>query len=327
MTARMILIVTVVTIALSHSMSHTIGHAEDNVDRVNTISYDEERGVIVGSSNGVKVGEQETIRLGYVKELALAPNTDAAWISSDNGLLQIDLETGALNWVVPNVPASSLAVDAEGGLWVGTNGWGILHVSPDKEASDDEQQTCGTDYACDWFTMSNGIPSNNIISTFTSKDGSIWSGTPEGAAVYNGTAWNPVEDLKGRWVYTFAEVEQQVFAGTDDGVFVKTTDANKWQQLKETKGQIISTMLPVDENFYAVTIDGSLVRYEPSATFSWTVPVNWNFPNISGEASDKRVTSMVSPGIEEQYVVLGYSDGTIKAFDKPGWETILRMIP
>jgi ligand-binding sensor domain-containing protein/two-component sensor histidine kinase len=99
--------------------------------------------------------------------------TRKLWAGAQNGLFVWDGNTWK-PFAIPNL-SSSLAVhaivqDAEGNLWIGTEGAGLQ---------------CLREGRCETFNRTNGLPSNNISSLFLDRDAVLWIGTSGGLARYS----------------------------------------------------------------------------------------------------------------------------------------------
>ena len=104
---------------------------------------------------------------------------------------------------------TAMTPDAQGGMWIGTQGQGMLHVH-----EDGQQQ---------WETQATGLPSNAILSLMVDDEGALWVGTNgHGAARWDGRAWHPytAEDgLASNFVSAmFQDGDGVLWFGTPAGV-------------------------------------------------------------------------------------------------------------
>lgn len=64
----------------------------------------------------------------------------------------------------------------EDGIWVGTNGYGVIHINPEKEA-------------VTRYTTADGLPDNTIHSIEPCGKHCVWVGTENGIAQWDGATW------------------------------------------------------------------------------------------------------------------------------------------
>jgi signal transduction histidine kinase/ligand-binding sensor domain-containing protein/CheY-like chemotaxis protein len=104
---------------------------------------------------------------------AVAEGPDGTiWLGSDNGLLAIAKEGGkyvAKQAGLGKHQVTTLTVDRQGLLWVGTNGSGLFRMPGEKK---EEPRL--------HFTPGNGLASDLISVLYTAADGSVWVGTRSG---------------------------------------------------------------------------------------------------------------------------------------------------
>jgi ligand-binding sensor domain-containing protein/signal transduction histidine kinase len=108
------------------------------------------------------------------------------WVGAQNGLAVWD-GSGWKPHPIPNLslshPVHAIVQDAEGNLWIGTEGAGVQ---------------CLRQGGCDAFNRTNGLPSNNISSLYLDHDAVLWIGTSGGLARYSGgklTAYSKNEGM------------------------------------------------------------------------------------------------------------------------------------
>ena len=279
------------------------------------LEYSPDYGVIIGTQSGV-VFDGTTVPLGYVNDIAIRDRV--AWISSDTGLVGIDLvsseEVPLLSEMFfGSIPTSDVSFDEDGGLWVGTVASGVVHI---------EAGCVRLEEICtrQWYDLQEGVPSNNILSILASNDGSVWAGTPSGLGLYREGQWDEVPAFSEKWVYDIQEYSNgsaqgghgTLFAGTSRGVFY-TTDKNEWTVLDETMGKVIPAMLKIDGDLIVATED-ELIRY-PEGNLENPMFVRKSVgPEWIGS-----VKSMIAPSLENNYVMLGFEDGGKLELKKHEW--------
>ncbi|TWB34752.1 diguanylate cyclase (GGDEF)-like protein [Nitrospirillum viridazoti] len=104
------------------------------------------------------------------------------WVGTRNGLNHIDIATGAVERIppapgdpqgLPDPYVSSLLVDRQGRLWVGTFGGGLaLMTGRDADGRPRFRH----------FGLAQGMPHANVCSLAMDGDGVIWAGTDDGLA-------------------------------------------------------------------------------------------------------------------------------------------------
>jgi PAS domain S-box-containing protein len=126
----------------------------------------------------------------------------------DGKLKDYPLPFGALplnNW-------ASLLRDRDGGLWIGTQDAGLLHVHQGR---------------MDVFAQPDGLSSNNVQSLFEDREGSIWIATTNGADRFREYAIPTITVKQGLSssfvVCILAAKDGSVWLGTSDGL-------NRWKE-------------------------------------------------------------------------------------------------
>jgi len=106
------------------------------------------------------------------------------WAGAQNGVRF----WGGSNWNSVAIPGSTgLAVraiidDAEGNLWIGTEGGGLKRLREGR---------------WDSFTRTNGLPSNNVSSLYLDHEGILWVGTTGGLARFSQHRWTAYSKSEG----------------------------------------------------------------------------------------------------------------------------------
>ena len=113
------------------------------------------------------------------------------WISADGGVFRV--RGSALEAVVTDVKCRALLADRDGGLWIGTNGDGLVHIQ---------------DRAVHMFTTADGLRSDVVMAALTMRSGKLWVGTNcGGIAWFDGERFHPLSDKDHRadCAYSLAE--------------------------------------------------------------------------------------------------------------------------
>jgi len=124
--------------------------------------------------------------------------------------------------------AGRLLRDRDGGLWIGTNGRGLLHVHQGRT---------------DLFTRSDGLSGDLAFSVFEDREGDIWVATSDGLDRFRDFAI-PTISVKQGLSNAFVE---SVLAARDGSLWVGTLDGlNRWNHWRITIYRKRSSRLPDD---------------------------------------------------------------------------------
>jgi signal transduction histidine kinase/ligand-binding sensor domain-containing protein len=108
-------------------------------------------------------------------------------------------------WADSDIQSNKLLRDRDGGLWIGTEGQGLIHVK---------------DGLADTFKRSEGLSGNIACSLFEDREGNIWFGSNKGVDRFRKL---PVTSLTSRQGLPH-ESTRSVVATTDGSVWVATGD-------------------------------------------------------------------------------------------------------
>jgi ligand-binding sensor domain-containing protein len=127
------------------------------------------------------------------------------WIATSKGILCLGPDLQALN--LPDIGASltSLMVDQNGLLWVGTNGSGIARYRNGK---------------FEFFRRDRGLAADRVLSLAETPDGCIWIGTADGLTQLSNVKFPTFTDTDG--LVTAGSLS--VAASPDGGLWVATPD-------------------------------------------------------------------------------------------------------
>jgi len=118
-------------------------------------------------------------------------NNGNYWISVDGGVFRV--RGDALEAVATDVKCRILFADRDGGLWIGANGDGLIHIQ---------------DRAVHMFTTDDGLRSNVVMAALTTRSGRLWVATNCGGIAWlDGERFHPLPDRDHRadCAYSLAE--------------------------------------------------------------------------------------------------------------------------
>ena len=114
------------------------------------------------------------------------------WVATNRGLHKMDFKTNELS-IVNRMHCTSLAINKDGELWIGTNDSGIYKYSDDMFIN--------------YNDANSDLPCNNISSMKYDLNGNLWLSTSCGLVKFNGTRWNTYEiidvDIYGKDISNF----------------------------------------------------------------------------------------------------------------------------
>ncbi len=135
---------------------------------------------------GHSVDFSKALPLAPVNQVGLFPDqAGRVWVPTQNGVACFQDGGSYLlddSWGLPGSWASSVLVDREGNLWVGSEGVHRVLGRLRWSAS----------------TRRQGLPNDTIWSIARTKDGRVWVGTQGGLAVEDLTGWRSLPELKGQ---------------------------------------------------------------------------------------------------------------------------------
>ena len=170
------------------------------------------------------------------------------------------------------------------------------------------------------FSQSDGLPDSEIASILHASDGTLWFGTMQGIAVYDGVRWSALrlpDSLElGQEVFAMAEAAPGVFwIGTNQGA--ARYDGVRWDKLplpEMLQGQGVSAILanPQGELWLGFTNIGSLMHFSSSV-----VTGQWEILQADGEFPGGSVHALVED--DEGDVWLGTDEGLAR-YNGTQWE-------
>jgi len=130
-----------------------------------------------GSGTATKIGGR-----GKATYQTLEDSAGNYWISADGGVYRV--RGKELEAVATDVKCRALLADRDGGLWIGTNGDGLIHLQ---------------DRTVHMFTTADGLRSDVVMATLTDRSGKLWVGTNcGGIAWFDGDRFHPLPDKDHR---------------------------------------------------------------------------------------------------------------------------------
>jgi ligand-binding sensor domain-containing protein len=187
-------------------------------------------------------------RIGRITAMAAGPD-EVLWLSTPGYLV----EYIGQNWQAfrssEDQPLASLAIDPNGGVWVGGAATGLLHFSGkgwqryrsadglrsnfilslavgqsrDVWAGSNQGAFHDTGQAWQWFSSANGLPDDQVLAVAAAPDGSTWFGTQSGAARFFGGGWISYTVQTG---YDMGQVDQ--IAVADNGSLWFAAQQGAW---------------------------------------------------------------------------------------------------
>jgi hypothetical protein len=190
-----------------------------------------------------------------------------AWFKLQAFAIALTLSVGlasAADFSPPAMPfVVSLAQDATGKVWVGTEDQGVFRYDP------------AAKNAAQWtnFTTKDGLGDDNAYAICADKLGRIWVGhLNHGVSVYNDESWknyNVLDGPIGERVFSIAAdpVSGDIWIATSAGLTRYSVDHDKWSNITRADGmpsdQIQSLAFDSHGNLYAGTQSDGLAIGQP----------------------------------------------------------------
>jgi signal transduction histidine kinase/ligand-binding sensor domain-containing protein len=168
------------------------------------------------------------------------------WASTPQALYAI---TDRSMWTpAPDLEPRSVYEGKDGGLWIGTNGSGLVHLQP---------------RIVQMYTKADGLPSNIAMAVLPAHDGRLWIGMNCGLAVLDGQqvrTFNGKDGLANTCVWSLAEDrDHNIWIGTyGGGLFRYRSDSFTEYSTKEGLGSDVATKIVVarDNSLWVATNNG-----------------------------------------------------------------------
>ncbi len=151
----------------------------------------------------------------------LNPGAFNAFSKSDDGHLQLGTTFGLKHLAGERIDASPLAIrgrppditrllrDRDGGLWIGTQGRGLLHVHQERT---------------DEFTRADGLSADSIDDLFEDREGNIWVATTGGMDRFRDFAVSTMSSKQG----LAGDFVTAVLASRDGSVWMSGSGLSRW---------------------------------------------------------------------------------------------------
>jgi signal transduction histidine kinase/sugar lactone lactonase YvrE len=192
------------------------------------------------------------------------PATPLGLIEGDNGELLISTRDGIRHLVDGNIVAyqihsagrqfaPGLLRDRNGGLWIGTNAQGLLHVHAGRT---------------DVFAQPDGLSGDGVANLFEDREGNIWVATVNGLDRFRDFAVSTISAKQG----LSNDRVLSVLAGSDGSVWLGTADGlNRWKDgqvtiyRKRTSGlpdDAVESLFQDDHGRIWVSTNGGIAYFE-----------------------------------------------------------------
>lgn len=291
---------------------------------------------------GVKVVDTFNVGDGvYVRALTVEPASNALWVGTSVGVMEIDLKTSKprntfnRDQGLANEYVFAVGIDTQGYKWFGTNAGGASRYKDGKWKT--------------YFPM-HGLADYWIYSFANDKDGNLWIGTWAGVNHFNvktGKFKTYVKELINEWVYGLAVDKQgRVWFGTEGGVSMY--DGKRWKSWthKDGLGAENPDALPTSPNtglgtrsrHDLTTMVEGLSSYNPNYVFSTFVAADggvwagswgggvsrWDGKKWSAFSSKDGLAGNIVYAIaqDEKGVLWFGTDKGVSRYDGKSWKTL-----
>jgi signal transduction histidine kinase/ligand-binding sensor domain-containing protein len=220
------------------------------------------------------------------------------WIANGIGVYRVDGDQ--LKSPAPNLRPRFFFAGREGDLWIGTNGYGLVHLRR---------------RVVRMFTAADGLPNDVAMAVLSAHDGRLWVGNNCGLSVFNGKQFRIYKERDGlvnSCVWSLAEdAKNNLWIGTYGGGLFQFRD-NRFVQYSTGQGLVSTIVLQI-----VVAHDGSL----------WIAT-----PDGVSHMQDGRIRNYtVADGLSSNRVLSVYQDrdGTLWAATQAGLDHLVgeRFVP
>jgi signal transduction histidine kinase/ligand-binding sensor domain-containing protein len=168
------------------------------------------------------------------------------WVANGIGVYRVDGDQ--LKSVAPNLRPRFFYAARDGDLWVGTNGYGLVHLRR---------------RVVRMFTTADGLPNDVAMAVLPAHDGRLWVGNNCGLAVFDGNHfrnYNEKDGLANSCVWALAEdAKANLWIGTYGGGLFRFRD-DRFVQYSTGQGLVSTIVLKIvvahDDSLWIATPDG-----------------------------------------------------------------------
>ncbi|MDX2303866.1 MAG: two-component regulator propeller domain-containing protein [Microscillaceae bacterium] len=242
-----------------------------------------------------KVGLEDLLITGMYVE-----RNDRIWISGRGTGLSIFNPRKKILEKIDYAPLSEVTVNAiqkdkKGDIWFGTDSKGLTRLSKGKFST---------------LTMTDGLPSDNIINVFFDHHGTLWVTTPKGLCYLENKRFVTVPELDGLLVYALVEdASGSLWIATSSGLYRRNILTQKYEllpyQTESPVTNVLDLYLDKEGSLWIATYRNGLFRLK-DGKFN-------NFTYQDGLATAS-VGSVCEYGQDK--FLLGMNDGTINLLDQ-----------
>ena len=129
----------------------------------------------------------------------------------------------------------------------------------------------------------NGLYNNTVLSTFEDLDNNLWLGLDHGLSVINlNPQFTEYNDLKGEVGNVYAAIlfNNQLYIGTNQGLFYKTTEnTDSFELIEGTQGQVWS-LTEIDDTLFCGHNNGTYVISNNKAELISDFPGTWKIEPV-----------------------------------------------
>jgi ligand-binding sensor domain-containing protein/signal transduction histidine kinase len=172
-------------------------------DRSGTMWYATGEGLLRRSAQKLPPLEPSDVAAASISRII--PDRDGQlWVTSKMGLFRIDGDR--LESPAPGLGARAFYPARDGDLWIGTNGYGLVHLRR---------------RVVRMFTAADGLSNDNVMAVLPAHDGTLWIGSNCGFSSFDGSkfkTWSEKDGLLNTCVWALAEDQNHdLWIGTYGG--------------------------------------------------------------------------------------------------------------
>lgn len=195
------------------------------------------------------------------------------YFNKNNELVQWEIEA---NNLLSKISIYSSIQLQNNSIVIGTIANGIYHLSEDGKIIKN-------------INHENGLNNNTVLSLFVDRDNNLWLGLDNGISVINfDSPYSVYHDFKGELgtVYTAAIFNNNLYLGTNQGLFYKKVDSNNgFKFIEGTKGQVwnllvLKNTLFCGHNLGTFTIKNNKASLISSIMGTWHLTTVNSNPNL-----------------------------------------------